>query len=395
MLESPNQRVIHQELEPAVELSDFRSIAECTAFAHSAAIKNTDFKDICTQQYKIITTSVCLNEKQDVIKCDSVTKKNKPTDSFIVTSSENIPEDKYNKMLDIIEKHYKESGTFGIFIDNFVLSGNTGKREISKGIVKAAKLSNGQLIYITKYEIPELETNFETDKNSDLIKCSPGTIKAYHFGKWQCIPINTKSSCNGDKIWDSDTEKCIADNSRKPLCGSKQTAVLIDDIWECIDPFLDKTCPAGQIARLNYNDMIWECIDNPSNTETTKNCTQIKQNSVYGTSGSTLRISSGNCTNCEKKITDNETCVSYCVPDITKLSDSKCYANANLCTGSNRAFYFGFPNSKYTENISILSGYTIPFDISHSQNRKFNCLDCGTRNIDTSKSLPPYIAICE
>ncbi|HNY25678.1 MAG TPA: hypothetical protein PKJ33_04030 [Alphaproteobacteria bacterium] len=393
LIDSPNQTVMRQKLEPAVEISDLRSIAECTAFAHTAAIKNSEFKDVCTQQYQIVTKSICLNEKQDVIKCDSTPKKNKTSYNFIVTSTENLPEDKYNSMMEILERDYKNSGTFGIFIDDFILSGNSGKREIPKGISKTIKLSNGQLIYITQYEIPDIQTSYETEKTDDT-NCSLGTVKAYRFGRWQCVSVNEKTTCNGDKIWDSDTEECVADNSRKPLCASKQTAVLVDDVWECVDPFSDKTCPTGQIAKLNYNDLVWECVENPTTTETTKNCTEIKQTAVYGSLGSTLRISSGNCTDCEKMVTDSDTCVSKCVPDTTKLNDSKCYANADECTGSHKAFYFGFPNSKYVANISVVSGYTVLFDISHSQNRKFNCLDCGSGFIDTEKSLSPYVAVC-
>ena len=36
----------------------------------------------------------------------------------------------------------------------------------------------------------------------------------------------------------------------------------------------------------------------------------------------------------------------------------------------------------------------VPFDKSHSQNRRFNCMDCGDGIIDTSRSLPPYVIVC-
>lgn len=393
LIDSPGQRIAEHELEQSINRSDLRSVAECAASAHTGAVRNSDFQDICVKQYEIVSNFICLNEKQEIMKCD-VIKKKKPAYSFIITSTGKIPDENFNKMLEIIEKQYKKSGTFGIFMNDFVLSGSNGKREIPKGIIKAANLSDGQLVYITQYDIPDPETEFETTVAAD-INCSVGTIKAYRFGKWQCVSANDKTTCNGDKIWDDDLQQCIADNSRKPLCASKQTAVMVDDVWECLDPISDKSCPTGTISKLNYNNLEWECVEDPSTTETTKKCTQVQQVAIYGKLGSTIRLSPSRCTDCEKMITDSDTCVSTCVPDTTKLSDPKCYQNADLCTGYNKAFYFGFPNSGYVANVSAVSGHIVPFDISHSQNRKFNCLDCGTGSIDTSKSFSPYIAICE
>ncbi|MBN1324852.1 MAG: hypothetical protein JW974_01395 [Alphaproteobacteria bacterium] len=393
-MDSPSQRVAETELEYVTKNTDLRSIAECTAAAHTAAIKNYNFDDICTQQYQIISNFICLNEKQSITKCEIIRNK-KPESSFIVTSTVNIPDDDYNNMLEILEKYYPNTGTFGIFMDDFILSGGSfGKRAIAKSIIKGAELSNGQLVYVTQYELPDIETDFEKT-DSVNINCGVGTIKTYRFGRWQCIANNEKSTCNGDNIWDYDTQECIPDNSRKPLCGSKQTAVMVDDLWECIDPFLEKNCPTGMIARLNYSNLEWECIEDPSTVNPVKKCSSTQKLAIYGTIGSTLRIPSNHCTDCEKMITDSETCVSTCVPDTTKLSDPKCYLNPYQCSGSNKAFYFGFPNSNYVENVSVLSGYTVPFNISYSQNRKFNCIDCGDGYIDSSKSFPPYIAICE
>ena len=393
LMESPSQRVAEAELEHSIKRSDLRSVAECAASAHTATIKNYNFEDICTQQYEIETQLVCLNERQDITKCEIVGKK-KPSFSFIVTTSKNISPDDYNSMMEILEKYYPNSGTFGIFIDDFVMSGGTlNKQTVVKSIIKQTKLSNGQLVYITQYEIPDTQTDFEKTPEPD-INCAAGTIKTYRFGRWQCISNNEKTSCNGDKIWDTDLQECIPDDSRKPLCSSKQTAVLVDDLWECIDPFLEKTCPVGMIAKLNYSSLEWECVDDPSKVDVIKKCSGTKQLAIYGAIGSTLRIPANHCTDCEKMVTDSDTCISTCIPDPDKISDTRCYPNPDECTGSNSAFYFGFPNTKYVTNVSVVSGYTVPFDISHSQNRMFNCLDCGSRTIDTSRSLFPYIAVC-
>jgi hypothetical protein len=49
----------------------------------------------------------------------------------------------------------------------------------------------------------------------------------------------------------------------------------------------------------------------------------------------------------------------------------------------------------YVNNVPELSGVSVPLDKKHSQNRKFNCLDCGMGQIDASKSRPPYVAVCK
>jgi hypothetical protein len=48
-------------------------------------------------------------------------------------------------------------------------------------------------------------------------------------------------------------------------------------------------------------------------------------------------------------------------------------------------------------NATILVGEneTIILDRTHSQNRMFNCMDCGDGIIDTKESIPPYTAICK
>ena len=70
-----------------------------------------------------------------------------------------------------------------------------------------------------------------------------------------------KTSCGGDMVWDYGTMECVPDESRKPLCAGSQTAVMVDEIWECISPFADKHCPGTMIARLNYDTLEWECVE--------------------------------------------------------------------------------------------------------------------------------------
>lgn len=393
-MDSPSQNIAHIEQDTAIARADLRSVAECTAMAQTAAIKDYIFEDICLQQYEIATYMVCMNESRAIVKCE-VTNKRKPEYSFVVTTTAPLPNGEYNNMLEIIEKYYPAAGTFGIFLDDVILGGGpAGKRAIPAGVIKEAKLRNGQLVYMTMYEIPDVETDFAAPVVAD-ITCGGGMIKAYRFGKWQCVPNNTKINCAGDKIWDSDLGECVADNARRPLCGSKQSAVMVDDIWQCIDPFQERSCPAGMIARLNYNDLVWECVEDPVATRMPSKCTPTSRGAEHGRIGATLRISATLCTDCEQAVLDQETCAVMCVPDPAKTTDPKCYPNASACTGSSRAMYFGFPSLTYAARVSAVADYEIPLDKTHSQNRKFNCLDCGVGRIDPDKSLAPYVAVCE
>ena len=150
------------------------------------------------------------------------------------------------------------------------------------------------------------------------------------------------------------------------------------------------------IARLNYNTFEWECVVEPGSAADSKKCDNVVSGSVYGAFGTTLRIPQTSCTDCERMITDPETCVSRCVPDASKVNDKNCYpGNISECSGSSRAVYFGFPNMAYVNNVEDLSGASVPLDKQHSQNRKFNCLDCGMGQIDESRSRPPYVAVCK
>ena len=141
----------------------------------------------------------------------------------------------------------------------------------------------------------------------------------------------------------------------------------------------------------------WECVTDPTQSEDVKKCGHITGGAIYGKPGATLRVpQTSSCTDCEQMVTDPDTCESVCIPDPTRIGDGKCYPGTTTeCSGTSRGFYFGFPSKQYAENVPAISNKSVPIDAAHSQNRKFNCMDCGDRTIDTEKSLPPYIAICK
>ena len=161
-------------------------------------------------------------------------------------------------------------------------------------------------------------------------------------------------------------------------------------------PFPEKNCPEKMVARLNYNTLEWECVMDPTLSTNTKKCSHITPGAVYGTLGATLRVPQTSCTDCERMVVNQDTCASSCVPDPTRLNDPKCYPGATSeCSGATRAFYFGFPNRAYIESADVVKDVSVPLDKTHSQNRRFNCLDCGTGEIDTEKSQPPFVAVCK
>ena len=394
MMDSPSQRVAEQETQYAVEQSDLRAVAQCAVAVHNAQMTNAVFDDICVEQNQITSQYICLNTKFEKTKCDVVRNK-KPAFSYIITATGILPDEAFNNMMEILEAEYADAGNFGIFQDGVIVAGGTAsKRKVPRGIIEELELTNGQLVYLTQYEIPDNQTEYTVNPVSDVV-CPVGTAKIFRFGRWQCTSINTKTTCGGDMIWDSDLMECVADESRKPLCGGNQTAVLVDTVWECISPFPEKNCPDNMVARLNYNTLEWECVEDPKDIQTTNKCDHIRTGTIYGGVGKTLRVVQAKCNDCEKMITDFETCTAVCVPDTSKLTDPRCYPGpADECNGPTRAFYFGFPNAQYATHIQDMN-ISVPTGDQYSRNRKFNCMDCGEGVIDTEKSQPPYVAICK
>lgn len=394
MFFGPNTRVHEQETEYAVALSDLRSVAECAMAVHNAQIKGYVFDDVCVDQNQIKSDFVCLDANLKPLSCE-VVRGRKPDFSFIITTTGVLNPSDYNEMMEILEKDFSGAGTFGIFQDGIILSAGTSvKRQVPDAIRQKMEMQDGQLVYITQYDVPDTETEF-TEPGADDIVCPMGTSKTYRFGRWQCIGYNMKVGCGGDMIWDSGLMQCIPDESRKPLCGSKQTAVMVDEVWECVNPFGERKCPSGFVARLNYDSLEWECVEEPSATKTESKCNLLSKRPVRGRSGATVRVSSTSCTDCEKMIVDENTCSAICVPDPEKLSSPRCYpGNVNECSGSSRAIYFGFPNTEYISNVPNVANVNVPLDSHHSQNRKFNCLDCGGGTVNILKSVYPYVAVC-
>ena len=392
LLSSPSLHIREQEIDYSITRADMRSIAECTMALHNANMNQTEFDDVCIKKNDIHSEIFCMDSKMAITECNAI-KNKAPEYTYIITYTKPLDNASYNDMMEILEQHYADAGTFGVFMENQIISGGGTKRSIPKSILKDHEFQDGQLVYMTQYSIPTAQTEFLTD-TSDTITCPTGMSSVYRFGRWQCIALNAKTNCGGDMIWNYEEKKCVPDESRKPLCAAQQTAVIVDDVWECIDPFAERTCPGNLIPRLNYNNLEWECVEDPNATNTTTKCPHIINDAAAGRQGANLRISASSCTDCEIMVIDETTCRAICIPDPQQIENQMCYPSSNSCSGSGKAFYFGFPNIAYIANVAAVAGKNVPLDAMHSQNRKFNCMDCGTAGINESKSLPPYIVVC-
>ncbi|MCL2331463.1 MAG: hypothetical protein FWC61_02860 [Proteobacteria bacterium] len=405
-LDAPSQRIRDETLASALVQSNLRSIAECAANTHNSILAERESALACADKYGIATTQVCVDDKNKTIKCLEDRTGKFPA-SFVITKTPPIEKKNVHETLRVIEALAPTADNFGVLMTadgaEYLLAANGAKREIPATIIKDGGLSRLQIVYITKIpvQVPLQVAGAAGAPAAAQIVCNPGEAKVMKFGQWQCVTRNLADVCVGDMIWDANSLKCIADPLRRPLCGSNQTAVQVDDHWECADPILDKQCQTGMVARLDYSTMNWECVADPGAARAPTKCTPSAAAASAATLGATVRVQLTSCTDCEDAVTDPETCNTYCVPSSAKLSSPGCYpANAGSCAGLHKAFYFGFPALPYyldnsRNAIPALKNIAIPTDATHSQNRKFNCMDCGDRFIDSARSAPPYVAVCE
>ncbi len=388
---APSVRTIAQETEYAVKYADLRGIIECVAAVHNAILHGTQFVDICVEQNGIQSDIMCLDKRMNITGCGT-----RGAHNYVVTTSGKIPDAQFNNVMTILEKNFADAGSFGIFQSGFIISGATvSKYAVPKSLVSAAHMDDGQLVYLTQFADVTPNTEFTSPEIDDVV-CPVGTSKILRFGRWQCVGYNTKTSCAGDTIYDYTTDSCVPDDTLKPLCGSVQTAIFVDGVWECVDPFPSRTCDGNSVAKLNYTTMTWECVTDPNKTKTNTKCEYIKMPVTPGRGGrQSVTRQKLTCTDCEKMLVDEDTCVAHCVPDVDKIESAACYPrDTDDCNDDAHGIYFGFPDTKYLQYVPDIVGKTVYFGTSYSQNRKFNCMDCGERGVDTEKSFPPYITVC-
>ncbi|MCL2338971.1 MAG: hypothetical protein FWC51_03400 [Proteobacteria bacterium] len=410
-MDSPNQKIADTGIEYAADKSEKSSLLTCISHVQQEAVQLDDANRIdgravidndteCATKYNVITNKVCAETERRLSATCIPEKAGKQILNYIITTAPAINDNDTGKFLDLLAANYSNIQNFGVLTQAdrsyYILSGNGEKREVLTILVQELKLTPGQLVYMTQYAVTGKNV-FATGTAPDAIKCAGNEIKLFRFNKWQCMARGTPVVCSGDTIWDTATGACVSDPSRRPLCAANQTAVMNGDYWECKNPILQTTCPPGQSAHLDYSTMTWVCAADPAATKPTTKCAAVARPKPGGVVGTTLTNPIVSCNDCEEMVTDPDTCETACVPSAAAVANKLCYGGT--CSGAHRAFYFGFPNPGYARaaqnNIPAIANAVIPMDGTHSQNRKFNCLDCGTGYIDTEASVPPFVAVCK
>jgi hypothetical protein len=401
LMDAPNARLAGESKEEAAETAELKSILSCILRAHSEAMladgqaKEVSVSDIpCVERYEIKTRKLCSDDKKVVASC-APDKADKSVSNYVITTSDIITENGAGKVLEILAEEHPYAANLGIVSIGddkmpYILSSGGVKRAVAKAIVKDAAFKDGELAYITQYKITGRKSPAALSQ-MEKIKCAAGEMQVFRQNKWSCVSRNVVPVCSGDYIWSPDSGSCVPDNSRRPLCQSNQSAVMVGDVWECVGAEQKIDCPAGYAAEMNYDLMEWECVENAADAHQAelKKCDKV-YDKIYGGGTTTLRGSLVSCNDCEKMIVHDD-CTAECVPDASAATKKTCYA------GSCRDFYFGFPDARYVatarKNLPELNGAAIPLDNSHSRNRKFNCMECP-RGVDEVASMPPYVIIC-
>ena len=411
-MDSPSQRIAEHGIEEAIQKSEKNSILSCVALVQREAVRldseiEIDFRaeidndTACAAKYDISTIKICIADDGISSVC-TPDRPGKTIDNFIITFAPAMEGENDESFLELLAAEFPDVKNFGILAgaDNnfYLITGRGEKREIPAALATDAKLEPGQLVYVTQFAVAG-HAGFAAMQYTTTVRCLPGELKVFRFNQWSCVQRNIAPICSGDKIWDDWTGACVPDVARRPLCGPRQTPIMTDEFWACMDPLPTTVCPAGQAAYLDYDTFDWVCKANPAATANASKCDAMHGAPKAGAKGGTMRVPVANCSDCEEMIVDPDTCETTCVPSSAKLQNVACYPRRAECSGMHRAFYFGFPDIKYIESaarhIAGLSDVNVPLDTGHSQNRKFNCLDCGEGLIDNGKSRPPYVAVCQ
>jgi len=375
------------------------AVLSCVIHAHSEAMATDklggdDFSsDLpCAEKYGITTIKLCADDKRLVKNC-APDKAGKFVANYIITRAEWSVGRDAGRILELLEKNYPYAANFGIIsiADKvpFILSSGGARREVAKPIIKDAKFTDGELVYMTQYSLA-FKRSLEATGLSEKIRCKSGETALFRQNQWTCVSLNIKPVCGGDYIWSSDLEQCVADNSRRPLCAANQTAVMTDGAWECADEASPADCPEGTSAAMNYDTMQWECQSLQKQTMSAGSlCGKIYE-SVSGGSGAAVRGKLLSCNDCERMVVYDD-CTADCVPDPAAAENPACYSGR--CSN----FYFGFPDQKYIsgarKNIPALRSGEIPVGAPYSRNRKFNCRECE-HGINALASIAPYVLVC-
>ena len=406
-MDAPNTLGVGASKAEIAESAELRALLACVLRVHSDAVKadelaaaeqKTIFKTEipCAEKYGIQTKKLCAAANASKAAASCVPDRpDKPVSNYIVTSTGAITDVGAGKALGIMARDYPHAANFGIVSADengilHILSSGGASREINKSIVRDAAFEAGRLVYVTQYKIGGAKSRAAAAELKK-IKCLPSESPIFRQGKWSCVPPSAAAVCNGDNIWDPNLSQCVPDASKRPLCKSNYTAVIVDDMWECVGAEQPKDCPENQIAEMDFEAMEWRCVPSKPDADESqeKKCNKV-YDKIYGGGTTALRGNLAGCNDCERMFVHAD-CTAECVPDAAAIYNKACY------DGPCRNFYFGFPDARYVagakKNLPQLNGVEAPLRAPYSKNRKFNCMECPY-GIDEVASLPPYVIIC-
>ncbi|MDR0319665.1 MAG: hypothetical protein LBH81_02910 [Rickettsiales bacterium] len=420
-LGSPSLRSDVLSTQEVLDNSDAFAAVSCVVAVHSAALESARagadaaaYESPCIEKYKVSTISVCLKDGEVSRSCRVDTRNPEPFQRYIITKSPWANPETSGRIMDAMRGKYKGVTGLGIVmaaeleaeedpeakIRMAIMSPARKPVWLSPALVKAASLKSGDLAYMTQYTTQELQAE-DLRREAARLDCAKGEIKVYRYRTWRCEQPTPTRLCQGDMIFDVDAGDCVANSSARPICGGAETAVVIDGVWTCRPPAEAKECQKGKVPSFNYESLEWVCIGDPFaplSADAGKCAPRAAGKSLYG---GTAPVSASQCGDCERELQDPETCETICIPDSSRLAFKGCYPNAAECSdGESKAFYFGFPsdaayNMAALSNIAGLASVGIARGDGHSENRKFNCLDCSPFKVDSASVFYPYAASCE
>ena len=420
---SPSQNLEQLEPENVIKTSDLRSIAECVIASQNAAMNSVSYNDLCVDYYDITSQYVCTNESFTPMPCDG---NNRPYYNYIVTNSKVLDQDLHANMLKVIETLYQDRGALGICRScsggnasaekpHLITADTSGRRTVSPSIITAARLEDGQLVYVMQYQIPYIYVYPERpgDKNS----CPAGTIAVHRYGRWLCIAKNPDHTCPPGLTYDSETGECnelpftlCEEMCKIRNCSEKQTCVCYDNgEVACTD---EANCPEGQEPIHDADTDKIVCINVQDPGENSPCSGDRGGDFAYSgskmASGRTARIKTIRCdTKCLKasKIC-NETSGVYeyiCLPDPSTISTQReCFpeGGASECTGLRKGIYFGFTKNSRTDGLTLNNGEGVhlekilPDILNENRDQKFHCRSCDN-GINEGESASSIVVKCK
>ena len=268
---APNQNIARHTTEYAIEQTAVNSVLTCMAHVHAQAVRldaelridgraEIDNTTPCAANYAIETIKVCTDGRRVVANCIPVRAGTTIINYMITIAGVDVNSD---LVLRALSDNFLNNFGIGLVVEYGrqmrMITGNGTSREIPEAIVRDIGIGPGAIIYITQYSVaarPEIVRATPPEQ----VRCGPRELRVFRQNRWQCVAQNNVMVCADGTVFDWDSQSCITDESRRPLCAPHQSAVVIDGRWRCVNPVQHTTCPTGRTPLLDYSTMTWRCV---------------------------------------------------------------------------------------------------------------------------------------